>query len=75
MEKLLWSIAFPGFGQLLNKKYFKGTLLIFLEILVNVLGNLNEVIILSFQGNIEMAIDQANYQWIMFYPCIYFFAM
>ena len=24
-EKLMWSIALPGFGQYLNKKYFKGT--------------------------------------------------
>lgn len=22
-----------------------------------------------------MAIEQANYQWLMFYPCLYFFAM
>jgi hypothetical protein len=75
MEKLLWSIALPGFGQLLNGKYIKGIVLIFLEFLVNVQGNFNEVILLSFHGEIEMAIEQANYQWLMFYPCLYFFAM
>lgn len=75
MEKLLWSIAFPGFGQLLNRKLLKGILLILLEFLVNVLGNFNEIIIFSFQGDIDMAIEQANYQWLMFYPCLYFFAM
>lgn len=74
-EKLLWSIALPGFGQLLNEKYIKGIVLIFLEFLINVKGNFNVVIVSSFQGNIEMAIRQANYQWLMFYPCLYFFAM
>ena len=44
-EKLLWSIALPGLGQLLNGKYIKGIVLIFLELLVYVQGNLNEIIL------------------------------
>jgi hypothetical protein len=74
-EALLWSIALPGFGQLLNGKYVKGILFIFLEFLVNVEASFNEVILLSFNGNIEEAIAQADYQWLMFYPCLYFYAM
>ncbi|OAS89146.1 hypothetical protein A6K24_00880 [Metabacillus litoralis] len=74
-ERLLWSIALPGFGQLLNKKYIKGIVFVFLEFLVNVQANFNEVIMLSFQGDIEKAIIKADYQWLMFYPCLYFFAM
>ncbi|SHN26344.1 hypothetical protein [Gracilibacillus kekensis] len=74
-EALLWSIALPGFGQLLNRKIVKGIILIILEFLVNVLGNLNTVLILSFYGEIQAAIDHANYQWLLFYPCLYFFAM
>jgi hypothetical protein len=42
---------------------------------VNVQSNFNEIIILSFNGNIQEAIQQTNYQWLMFYPCLYFFAM
>lgn len=42
-ETLLWSIALPGFGQLLNGKLIKGTVLIFLEFMVNVQSNLNEI--------------------------------
>lgn len=75
MEKLLWSIAFPGFGQLLNGKFLKGTLFIFLELLINVQANFNEIIMLSFQGQINEAVQQTNYGWLMFYPCLYFFAM
>jgi TM2 domain-containing membrane protein YozV len=75
VEMLLWSIALPGFGQFLNGKLFKGTVLLILEFLINVQGNFNEVIISSFHGEIEKAIGQADYQWLMFYPCLYFYAM
>ncbi|WP_394218863.1 hypothetical protein [Halobacillus trueperi] len=75
LEVLLWSIAFPGFGQLLNGKYIKGILLITLEILVNVMGNFNKIIILSFNFQIEEAIAATDYMWLMFYPCLYFFAI
>jgi hypothetical protein len=75
LEKILWSIALPGFAQILNKKFFKGLLFIGLEILINVQANFNEVIIFSFHGEIEKAIEQTNYQWLMFYPCLYLFAI
>jgi hypothetical protein len=74
-EKLMWSIALPGFGQYLNGKYFKGTVLLLLEFLINVQANFNEVIFLSFHGEIGDAIELADYQWLMFYPCLYFFSM
>ncbi|CAN7516764.1 hypothetical protein LJR153_003666 [Paenibacillus sp. LjRoot153] len=75
LEKVLWSIALPGFGQLLNGKFLKGLLFIGLEFLINVQSHLNEVIIASFKGNIQEAIAHTNYQWLMFYPCVYMFAM
>lgn len=74
-ETLFWSIAFPGFGQFLNGKYVKGIVLLFLEFLVNIMANFNLIIISSFHGEIHKAISQANLQWLMFYPCIYFFAI
>jgi hypothetical protein len=74
-EVLLWSIAFPGFGQILNGKYIKGALFIGLEFLVNVQSNFNEVIILSFHGDLQSAIDKTNYGWLMFYPCLYLFSI
>ncbi|MGN8648008.1 hypothetical protein ACTNEO_18235 [Gracilibacillus sp. HCP3S3_G5_1] len=74
-EVLLWSIALPGFGQLLNGKIIKGIILIGLEFIINVQANLNEILIFSFYGQMEMAIDKADYQWLLFYPCLYFFAM
>lgn len=75
MEKLLWSISLPGFGQLLNGKTIQGTLFILIEILINVQANLNQVLILSFYGQVEESIYLTNYEWLLFYPCFYFFAM
>lgn len=74
-ERLLWSIAFPGFGQLLNCKYVKGILFILLELFVNIQSNFNTAIISSFVGNIQRSIEVIDFQWLMFYPCLYFFSM
>lgn len=75
LENLLWSIALPGFGQLLNGKYVKGLVLIALEFVVNMNARLNLAIMYSFQGNIPAAIEYTDYQWLMFYPCLYMFGI
>ncbi len=75
LEQLLWNIALPGVAQLLNRKYIKGILFIGLEFLVNVQSNFNKVLLLSFQGQINQAIAEVDYQWLMFYPCLYMFAI
>lgn len=74
-EVLLWSIALPGFGQLLNGHVVKGILFIALEFLVNVNAHLNLNIKYSFQGQFERAVHVTSYEWAMFYPCLYVFAM
>lgn len=71
----MWSIALPGFGQFLNKKYFKGTVFILLEFLINVQSNFNKAIYLSFLGETKKAASIIDVDWLMFYPCLYFFAM
>lgn len=75
VEKLLWSAAIPGFGQLLNRKYFKGIILILLEFIINSKGNINTIIVSSFYGQTELAAQQADYQWLMFYPCVYIYSL
>lgn len=74
-EVLFWSIAFPGFGQILNRKYVKAFILIGLEVIVNVQGKINVVIMHSFLGEMEEAIGAADFLWLMFYPCLYLFAI
>ncbi|SDN85461.1 hypothetical protein [Halobacillus aidingensis] len=75
LEILLWSIAFPGFGQLLNGHLIKGLAFILLEVILNVNSSFNMAIVHSFHGNIEKAIEVTDYQWLMFYPCVYMFAV
>jgi hypothetical protein len=75
LESVLLSIALPGLSQILNGKFLQGLLFISLKFLINVQSNFNEVIILSFYGHIQSAIDRTNYQWLMFYPCLYMFSM
>jgi hypothetical protein len=75
IEKVLWGIALPGFPQILNGKVLKGFLFIFLEFLINIQSNLNQVIIESFYGEIQKAISITDYRWLMFYPCVYLFAV
>lgn len=74
-EVILWSIALPGFGQFLNGKIIKGIVFIVLEFMINIMANLNTVIVASFQGDIQSAISLTNYQWLMFYPCVYLFGI
>ncbi len=75
IEALLWSIALPGFGQLLNKKYIKGILFIALEFVINTQSHFNEAIRLSFLGRTDEAARIIDIGWLMFYPCLYFFSM
>lgn len=75
VEAIFWSIAFPGFGQFLNQKFLKGVFFVLLEFTINVQARLNLAIIPSFYGDGVAANDTVNYQWIMFYPCVYLFSM
>ncbi len=74
-EKLIWSIALPGFGQFLNGKVIKGIIFVALEFLINVKANFNKIILLSFNGRINDAVSETDFGWLMFYPCLYFFSM
>lgn len=74
-EILVWSIGLPGFGQILNRQFLKGIFFVLLELIVNVQAKFNHAIFASFNGDIQTAIDQTNYQWLMFFPCLYFFTM
>jgi len=72
---LLWSLAIPGFGQLYNRDYLVGILLVILEFVINVKSNLNLIILYSFQGGFTAAQDTANFEWLLFYPCVYTFSL
>ncbi|MEW9667856.1 hypothetical protein [Ammoniphilus sp. 3BR4] len=70
---LLWSLTFPGFGQIYNRQVLKGFTFILLEFIVNWLGGVNRAILYSFHGEFSLASQTANWDWLLFYPCIYIF--
>lgn len=75
LEAILWSIAFPGFSQLLSGQYIKGLLFVALEFIMNMNSHFNSAIMYSFLGEIDKAEKVINYQWLLFYPCVYMFSM
>ncbi|MCU9612303.1 hypothetical protein OEV98_01840 [Caldibacillus lycopersici] len=75
LEAILWSIAFPGFPQLLVGAYIKGIFFMLLEFCINVQSQFNEAIRFSFLGEMDNAVKVINYEWLMFYPCIYMYVM
>lgn len=74
-EAVLWNIAFPGFSQVLMGQYIKGILFVALEVMINAFSHFNLGIMYSFLGEIDRAEAVINYQWLMFYPCVYMFSM
>lgn len=75
LEAVLWNIAFPGFSQLLTGHYVKGILFVLLEFVINANSQFNLAIMYSFLGEMDKAYAVLNFQWIMFYPCVYLFAL
>lgn len=75
LEAVLWNIALPGFSQLLLGNYLKGILFVLLEFIINVNSRFNLAIMYSFLGEMAKAYSVVDYQWLMFYPCVYMFAM
>lgn len=74
-QSIMWSIALPGFSQLLTGQNYKGTLFVLTEITINVCSNFNKAIMYSFLGEFSNASEVINYQWLMSYAFLYFFAM
>ena len=68
------SLFIPGFGHLYNENYLFAITFLVLELLVNNLGRINLSIYFSFNGEFSRAYQILNFQWAMFYPCIYGFA-
>lgn len=75
LASMLWSAVLPGFGQLYNKEYVLGIVLIGLELLINLKSHLNLTILYSFHCDLKRAHDVINYQWGMFYPSFYSFSL
>lgn len=68
-------MVLPGFGQLYNKDYILGFVLLVLEFIINLYSNLNLALVYSFTGDFTLAHNVIDYKWGMFYPSIYAFSI
>lgn len=72
---LLWSAMLPGFGQMYNRDFAVGAVLLVLEFSTNVLSNLNHAIIESFNFSQGHELTSSHLQWMLFYPGVWSFSM
>jgi hypothetical protein len=71
----VWSTVLPGFGQMYNKDYIIGFVLLGFEFLINLYSNLNLALVYSFTGEFARAHNVIDYRWGMFYPSLYAFSI
>ena len=71
----LWSVVFPGAGQILLCNYLRGYLLFFWEIFVNYKANINLLILYSFMGDFEKAKNIVDIDWLLLYIPMYVYAV
>ncbi|MEK4670207.1 hypothetical protein ABER68_08010 [Paenibacillus alvei] len=71
----LWSVTFPGYGHLLLHKYIRGFALIIWEVFINQKSQLNLAMAYSFMGEIQLAKDVLNINYVYMYIPVYLFAI
>jgi hypothetical protein len=70
-----WSFALPGFGNLLQKRYATGFLLLLWEIFINNKAHLNMGILYTLTGQFEKSKEILEFRWLLLYVAIYMFAL
>lgn len=70
-----WSALLTGFGHLYNMKAFKAVILLAWAVAVISLGNINQAIAATFNGDFRRAKEIIDYQWALYFPSIYLFAI
>ncbi|MCM3488205.1 hypothetical protein M3689_02660 [Alkalihalophilus marmarensis] len=76
VEAVAWNLFFPGLAQItVTKRLGKGVFFFLLALLININARINDIVILSFKGETQRAVEATDYQWLLFYSCLYFFAL
>ena len=71
----LFSMLMPGFGQIYNNQLVKGVIFVIFEHFDNILGNINRAVYLDLNGFHQQALDQAVYEYVLFYPGFYVYVV
>nr|WP_315990965.1 hypothetical protein [Desulforamulus aquiferis] len=72
---LAWSALLSGFGHIYNHKALKGMILLGWTVAIIYFANINMAIIHTSFGRFDLAEATVNYQWLLFFPSLYIFAM
>jgi hypothetical protein len=70
-----WSAVFPGFGHYLLNQYIRATLFTLSEVITNTLSHVNEAIVYTFSGKLELAKSVIQTRWVYGYLAVYFYAI
>ncbi len=70
-----FSMLMPGFGQFYNQQCAKGAFFIVIELFENIFGRINKAIQLDFNGMHQEALHTVNYDFMLFYPGFYVYAV
>lgn len=70
-----WSALLTGFGHMYNGKALKSLILFGWAVAIIWMAHINDGIIHTFMGEFEKVEESLNYQWLLFFPSIYLFAI
>lgn len=70
-----WGMAFPGFGQWFQGRYFYGLILIVWEFFINIQSNINTAILYTMLGRFDAARNVIDQRWFLCYIAIYIYAV
>lgn len=71
----LWSLLYPGFGQISNGNIVRGTILFSGEMLINYKAHINLAILYSFNGAYQEAKQVLDIHWLVIYCSVLLFAV
>lgn len=72
---LIWSALLTGFGHIYNMKLLKALILLGWTVAIIAMSHINSAIIATLTGQFQQVDAIVNYQWLLFFPSIYLFAM
>ena len=70
-----WSALLTGFGHLYNGRGFKSLILLGWAVTIIWMARINDSIIHTFMGEFERVGESVKYEWLLFFPSIYIFAI
>ncbi len=71
----LWSVVFPGLGQIALGNHITGYILIIWEIVINTQAHINLIFLNTFTGRFQEAAAVANQRWLLLYIAVYVFGI